>query len=319
MLASSPQNIRFNGTGRAYVADAGGGNLVDLGELEALNFSQQVSTTKMKSTRNAARATILEAETERESSLSFGLREMTEENLKMALLGSAINTDNQAAGHVFQGSKTWVADHYIDLGHLDVFSTKISHGTVSNGPFVIGDTVTGGTSNATGKAAYVGSGFLELVNVSGTFVPGETITSTTKSATVNGVEKLEDLVITNEGGTTRRLQGTDYSLDPDYGYVRKLGAIGLADTDKVSYDYGVVERKYIWGLSAGSVEKKFIFVADKDDYGPRQRWTFHKVKVNLNGEFPLIGEGAQILQVSGSVLADTSQPSGQEYYKLEIM
>jgi hypothetical protein len=319
MLASSADNIRFNGTGRAYVADVGGTSFLDLGEMEALTFSQTVSTTKIKSTRNAARATILEAESERESGLSFGLREMTEDNLKIALLGSAINTDNQSASYVYQTTKTWASDLYIDLGHLNIFSTKLSHGTVTNGPFTVGLTVTGGTSSATGKVAYVGSGFVEIVQKSGTFVAGETITSTTISAVLSGVEKLEDPVITDSTGATRRVNGTAYSVDPDYGYIRKLSTGSLADSDKVSYDYEAVTKKYIYGLSAGSVEKKFIFVADKDDYGPRQRWTFHKVKLNLNGEFSLIGEGAQILQVSGSVLADTTQASGQEYYKLEMM
>lgn len=319
MLASSPNNIRFNGTGRAYVAEVAGTSFDDLGELESLSYQASTSSTKLKSTRNAARATILEVPNETEASLSFGMREVTEENLKMALLGSAINSDNQAASSVYQTTKTWASDLYIDLGHMNVFSTKLSHGTVTNGPLVVGEVITGGTSSADGKIAYVGSGFVELVDVSGTFVAGETITVTTKSATVIGVETLEDLVITDSTGATRRVQGTDYTIDPDYGYVRKLSTGALSDADKVSYDYEAVTRKYMYGLSAGSVTKKLIFVADKDDQGPRQRWTFHKVQINLNGDFPLIGEGAQILQVTGTVLSDTTQPSGQEYYKLEIM
>lgn len=319
LLASSPNNIRFNGTGRAYAGTVAGTSFNDLGELEGLSYQASTSSTKLKSTRNAARATILEVPNETEASVSFGMREVTEENLKMALLGSTVNTDNQAASYVYQTTKTWVSDLYLDLGHINVFSTKVSHGSVTNGPFAVGDVVTGGTSSATGKIAYVGSGFLELIQVSGVFAAAETITSTTKSATVSGVEKLEDVVITDSAGTTRRVQGVAYTIDPDYGYVRKLSTGSLADTDKISYDYEAVTRTYFYGLSAGSVTKKLIFVADKDDQGPRQRWTFHKVQINLNGDFPLIGEGAQILQVTGTVLADTTQPSGQEYYKLEIM
>ena len=70
-------------------------------------------------------------------------------------------------------------------------------------------------------------------------------------------------------------------------------------------------------MRAGSVELKVVAVSDKDDLGPRQRWTFHRVKIALNGEFPLIGEGVQVLQVQGSVIADSTQPAGQEYFKLE--
>jgi len=318
-LASNPANIRYNGTGRAYVADVGGSGLLDLGEMENLTFSQSVSTEKMKSTRNAARATILEAESERECSLSFGLREMTEENLKIALLGSAVNTQNQAAGSVFQDAPTFADDLYIDLGHLNVFITKVT-GAVT-GSLAVGDTLTGDASGATCKIAYLGSGYVLLVQLSGTVQVGENLEETpdTNYITVSGVEKLEDVCVTSSDGSALRVNGTDYSVDPDYGYVRKLSAGSIAAGDVVSYDYEAVDRKYLWGLSAGSVEKKFVFVSDKDDRGPRQRWTFHRVRINLDGDFPLIGEGAAILSVGGSVMADTTQPSGQEYYKLEMM
>ena len=320
-LATSVDNIRYNGTGRAYVAEVGSDHPgVDLGELENLTFSVSVTTEKLKSTRNAARATILEVETEREGSLSFGLREQSEENLQMALLGSAVNTLNQSAGSVDATSITWAADSFLDLGHLDVYSIKLSHGTVTNGPFTVGLTVTGGTSSATGKIAYVGTGFIEVAGGNrGTFVAGETITSTTISATLSGVESLEDVIVTDTTGATRRVQGTDYSIDPDYGYIRELSAGTVADTDDISYNFSAVSKKYLWGMSAGSVTKKFTFVTDPSDQGPRQRWTFHKVQVNLSGDVSLIGEKQSVLDCKGSVLADTTQSSGQEYYKTEMM
>ena len=320
-LASNVENIRYNGTGRVYVADVGSSNPgIDLGELENLTFNCKVSTEKLKSTRNAARATILEVETDREATVSFGLREQSEENMMMALLGSAVNTLNQAAGSVDATTKTWVADEYVDLGHLNVYSNKLSHGTVTDGPFAVGDTVTGGTSSATGKVAYVGSGFVEVAGGNrGTFAAGETITSSGKSAVLSGVEKLEDVIITSADGATRRVQGTDYSIDPDYGYVRQISTGGLIDADEVSYNYEAVDKKYVWGMSAGSVTKRLTFVTDPSDQGPRQRWTFHRVQINLNGDINLIGEKQAVLSCTGSVLADTTQLAGQEYYKTEMM
>lgn len=320
-LASNIDNIRYNGTGRAYVNTVGAsGPGVDLGELENLTFNCSVSTEQLKSTRNAARATILEVETERNAEVSFGLREQSSENLQMALLGSAVNTLNQSAGSVDATSVTWVADSFIDLGHLDVSSIKLSHGTVTNGPFTLGLTVTGGTSSATGKIAYVGTGYIEVAGGNrGTFVAGETITSTTISATLSGVETLEDVIVTDTTGATRRVQGTDYSIDPDYGYIRELSTGTVADSDDISYNYAAVNKKYLWGMSAGSVTKKFTFVTDPSDQGPRQRWTFHKVQINLNGDVSLIGEKQSVLSCKGSVLFDTTQASGQEYYKTEMM
>lgn len=320
-LASNIDNIRYNGTGRAYVNTVGAaGPGVDLGELENLTFNCKVGTEKLKSTRNAARATILEVETEREATVSFGLREQSEENLQMALLGGNVNTLNQSAGSVDAVTITWVSDAFVDLGYLNVYYNKLSHGTVTNGPFAVGDTVTGGTSSATGKVAYVGSGYVEVAGGNrGTFVAGETITSSTKSATLSGVEKLEDVIVTDSTGATRRVQGTAYSIDPDYGYIRKLSTGTIADLDELSYNYEAVDKKYLWGMSAGSVTKKFTFVTDPSDQGPRQRWTFHKVQVNLSGDISLLGEKQSVLSCTGSVLADTTQASGQEYYKTEMM
>jgi len=322
-LASDADNIRYYGTGRTYAGEVGEESFDDLGELENINFALTVTIEKLKSTRNAARATIIEKETERDAVLTFGLREMTNENLKMTLLGSAINTDNQAASYVYQdaiGTDVDLEDDlYIDLGKLNVFSTKLT-GTIT-GELAVGDTVTGGTSEATGDIAFKAAGYIELVNVSGTFEVGEQVAETpdTNYITPTGIETLEDVVITKADGTERRVQGTDYSLDPDYGYIRKLSGGAIIDTDVISYDYEAVERSYIWGMSAGSVERKLIFVSDKDDNGVRQRWTFHKVNILLNGEFPLIGEGASVLAVTGTVLKDSDQASGQEYYKVETM
>jgi len=317
-LASNTGNIRFNGTGRVYVGAVGGSTLQILGELEDLNYSQEVSTEQLKSTQYASRAVIVETETERVASLAFGIREMSEENLKMALLGGNINTLNQSAGYIYQTTKAWTLEHFLDLGYLNVFITKIT-GTIT-GTFTLGSTVTGDVSAATGKICFIAAGYIILCNVSGTFVVGEDVEQTpgTIYITVSGIEELEDVCITDTAGTALRVNGTDYTVDPDYGYVRKDSA-SLLDTDKVSYDYEAVDRKYIWAMSAGSVEKKLVFVTDKDDIGPRQRYTFHKVKLNLNGDFPLIGEGAQILQVTATVLADTTQVTGQEHYKVEMM
>lgn len=318
-LTSNPANIRFNGTGRAYAGAVAGTSFDDLGELDGINFNVEVSTETLKSTRNASRGTILERETERNASLSFGLREMSNNNLKMVLLGSDIVAANQAAAGVFQEAKTFAADLYVDLGKVNVFVTKIT-GTIT-GSLAVADEVTGAISGATGKIAYVGADHVVLVNVSGTFQSGEKIeeTADTNYITAAGIETQEDVCITSAAGDARRVQGTDYTIDPDYGYVRQLSSGDMTGTDVVSYDHEAVDIDYFHGMSAGSVEKKIIFVTDKDDQGPRFRYTFHKVQINLNGEFPLLGDGASVLQVSGSVLKDTTQPSGQEFFKKEMM
>jgi len=319
-IASSADNIRYNGTGIAYAATVGSVNPgADLGELEGFSFNQSVTKSQLKSTRNAARGVILEAVDETTATLKFGLKEQTEENLKVALMAASVSSNNQVAGNVYQTTKAWVADEYVDLGKLNVFSTKLSHGEVTNGPFVVGETVAQSDPAASGKVAYVGSGFIEVVNVSGAFGAGETITADTKSATLSGVSTQLDVVITSSDGATRRVQGTDYTVEPKAGYVRKLTGGALVDADKVSFDYQAVTRKVLYGLSTNTVLRKVTFVTDPDDYGPRKRYTFHKVNLSPEGDMTLLGDGTEVLNVSGTVVRDTTQPSGQEYYTVEVM
>jgi len=70
---------------------------------------------------------------------------------------------------------------------LDVVDqhTKLSHGTVTDGPFQVGEDITGGTSAATGEVTQVESGYLMVKAVSGAFEDGETITGGTSSASAD--------------------------------------------------------------------------------------------------------------------------------------
>ena len=322
-LSPNADNIRYNGTGRAYQGAVAGSSFAQLGELENLNFAINQTTEKMKSTQNASRATILELVNEADGVITFGLREMTNENLKIALMASAINTLNQSAGYTYQDTIgtdiSLVDDEFVDTGFLNVYVIKIT-GTIT-GTLAVGDSVTQVSSGATGDIAFKGTNYIELVNVSGTFVVTQQVyeTQDTNYIIPSGVETKEDVVITDTTGATRRVQGTDYDVDPDYGYVRKISTGSIVDTDELSYNYEAVNKKYMHGFSASSVQKKLIFVSDKDDLGVRTRWTFHKVNILLNGDFPLIGDGAAILNVTATVLKDSNQASGEEFYKVETI
>lgn len=72
---------------------------------------------------------------------------------------------------------------------------RLFHGTVTNGPFVAGKTLTGGTSGAIANIGEVVSdtpwNFLVLTGVTGIFVAGETVTDDSvpvKSAALTSVE-----------------------------------------------------------------------------------------------------------------------------------
>jgi hypothetical protein len=322
-LETSADNIRYNGTGRVYVGTVAGSSLRDLGELDGFNFNMTVSTDKLKTTRSADRATILEKETERDAALSFGLQEQTEQNLLLALMGSSVSADDQSASYVSDTSVALVSDEYVDLGHVNVFVTQLT-GTIT-GSLDCGDSLTGDTSTATGDIAWTESGLVELVNVSGTFVSGEKVElDDSNYITVTGVTEAEDVVVVDSAvgsgtPTTRYVQGTDYSLDADYGYLRLLSDGSITSPAYVSYDYEAVTVNYFYGMSAATVQKKVVMVTDQDDNGIRNRITFHKVNVKMNGDWSLIGDGPATIPIEGTVVKDTSQSSGQEYFKIETM
>jgi hypothetical protein len=66
-------------------------------------------------------------------------------------------------------------------------------GAVTNGPYVVGETITGGTSGATAVVRVVGSGFLDVDTVVGTFQNAETLTGGTSGATAAESGTLIDL------------------------------------------------------------------------------------------------------------------------------
>jgi hypothetical protein len=62
------------------------------------------------------------------------------------------------------------------------YHTKLAHGSVSGGPFTVGETVTGGTSAATGVVTQVEAAYLMVKTVTGVFEDAETITGGTSGA-----------------------------------------------------------------------------------------------------------------------------------------
>ncbi|MBU4526553.1 MAG: hypothetical protein KUA37_02020 [Desulfomicrobium sp.] len=320
ILSSSPDNIRYNGTGRAYAQEEGAPGWEDLGEIDSFNFNTSISTTKLPTKRQASRATILEVEDEREATLSFTLLEETPHNLDMAEIGSGWNDDNQLPGYSDLREIAAVPDKYVELGFYDVHLHRISHGTVTGGTFQVGETVTIGTSTA--RIVWAGNGYVEVVNPSGA-LPGSGVMTGGMSdaeATVSGSARLEDVCVVDAASPTKRyVQGADYTLDPDYGMLRVLSEGSMSGNPHVAHSHPAITRQYNWMFSGGTKNYRIKFVTDKDDRGKRHVITFNKVNAKQDGDKVMIGDGVSGTPITGTVLADTSKPGGQEYYKREIM
>lgn len=321
--ASSFNNMRMNGTGRLYISDVGATDPgVEVGEIDGLSDSISVSEDKIYSNRTAGKVVIGTVANETEASLSFGAREQTEFNLQMGYQAGAASDSSQLAGALDAVEKTLVEGAYLDMGKTDCFLTRLTIGAVTGGPFVAGETVTGGTSTATGKVAWTETGLLELINVTGTFVVGETLTggTSTASAAIATVNKVNDMVVTNNAATptTRYELGTDYDLDADYGYIRKASGSTIAAAVFISADHAAMTKHTIHAMSAQGTEKRLVFVSDKNDKGRRMRYTYHRVSLTLNGEAQKIGSGEQVIPIQGTIMADTSKPTGQQFISVEV-
>ncbi len=62
---------------------------------------------------------------------------------------------------------------------------QLNHGSVTGGPYQVGETITGGTSGETAVVKEVGSGYLLIAAQSGTFTASETLTGGTSGATAS--------------------------------------------------------------------------------------------------------------------------------------
>jgi hypothetical protein len=69
------------------------------------------------------------------------------------------------------------------------------HGTVTNGPWVVGDMVTGGTSGHTGTIVEVGYGYIVVSGINGKFERDEAISYSSRSATLSNVEQAYPLTV----------------------------------------------------------------------------------------------------------------------------
>ena len=98
----------------------------------------------------------------------------------------------------------------------------IEHGAVTSGPFVIGDTLTGGTSGATANVVGVGAGFLQI-------------------DTIIGGPFAKDEVITGSGGATATVTSAGELNQRRFAYIqfKDFADAFIPDATLVSFTYEV--------------------------------------------------------------------------------
>ena len=197
--------------------------------------------------------------------------------------------------------------------------TRLEHGTVAGGTFAPGSSVVGSTSSATATVAYVTDGVLECVNVRGTFVPGEEIAASAIKATLQGIARVADVVLTDKASapTVRYRQGVDYDLNARTGLLRVRESCS-ADTVFLTADCESSDEQLVDALTASDVTGELLFVGQPDQ-GPGLVVQCWKVTLSLNGEVGLISEELASIPMTGEVLADDLNHPESPFFRVRYL
>lgn len=293
----------------------------DLGNAPSFGFTVALEKLEHFSSRGGLKSKDKSIISQVTPSCAFSLDEITNDNLSLLTLGD-INTVTQAAGSAIDEVVNVKLGFRQTLAKRKVGTTTLSHGTVTNGPFVVGDTVTGGTSTATGKVTVVGSGFLKVAVASGTFGAAETITSATKTTTTNAAPVFVPGVISVKDGATNLITytaGTDYLVDTSVKddligriYFPEGSTIVDASTVKITYGYSASTYKQIAAFKQTQVAGFLRFVSDNPAGGNRelQIWS---VSLTPTGDTAMIGDGWATIGFAGEILKDAANHPDSPY------
>ena len=116
-------------------------------------------------------------------------------------------------------------------------------------------------------------GDLECVGVSGSFMPGEPLSAADVHATVRGVSRVADVVLTDKASAplVRYRQGIDYDVNVRSGLLRVREGCS-AETVYVSADCEACDARLVEALTASDVTRELLFVGQPDS---RDRvWSF---------------------------------------------
>ncbi len=330
-FASNPDNYTL---GRGCIFFDNGTGERELGNAPEFNIGVDVDLIEHFSSKSGLRIKDKRVVNELTPTLSFILDEINRENVADAFLAD-IETVVQSASDESRLDQTVACNRYLDMATgvqehevdaRDIGNRVLLHGTVAGGPFVAGETVTGGTSGATAVVLRVDVGSLVVDAPGGTppFVDAETITGGTSAATapvsvpVSPVAPLvaigdgtffdnRDVVVVDSAtGLVFGVLGTDYELKSRQGLVRILPTLAFiadgADAD-VFFRQAAATYESIKGFAKTELEGFMRFVSDVP-VGNNVEVKIWRANIILDGETAFIGEDFSQLSFTGEILGD---------------
>lgn len=304
-MTASPQTRNYlYGKGELFFRAVGSEGYDHLGNAPAFTISLTEEKLEHFSSMSGTKTKDLQLVTQKGATVAFTLEEFTTGNILRAFKGAAVAKQMQAAATVSGQSVSANKGLYTFVGKEKLGFTRLEHGTVTGGTFAPGSSVVGSTSSATATVAYVTDGVLECVNVRGTFVPGEEIAASAIKATLQGIARVADVVLTDKASapTVRYRQGVDYDLNARTGLLRVRESCS-ADTVF---------------LTASDVTGELLFVGQPDQ-GPGLVVQCWKVTLSLGGEVGLISEELASIPMTGEVLADDLNHPESPFFRVRYL
>ncbi len=330
-FATNPDNYTL---GRGCIFFDNGTGERELGNSPEFNIGVDVDLIEHFSSKSGLRVKDKRVVNELTPTMSFILDEINRENIADAFLADIESVSQTQAGDLTKLAQAADCNRYIDLAtgiqdhELDqrnVGLQRLLHGTVAGGPFVVGETVTGGTSSATAVVLRVDVGSLVVNTVAGgPFVDAETITGGTSTATApvsvpvtaptNHVAfgdgtflDTTDVVITDTAtGLIFLVKGVDYTVKHKQGLVLILaGLTAVPDGTSVDIDFARLAALYesIKGFAKTELEGFLRFISDVP-VGNNLEVKIWRANIILDGETAFIGEDFSQLSFTGEILAD---------------
>jgi hypothetical protein len=302
----------------------------DLGNAPAFAINLDLEQLEHFSSRRGLRAKDKEVTLQITPAVNFTLDEVNVENIRLIYLA---DSDTIVQGEAFStGTFDLKLNRWFSLdngappfeGFRKIGLQAAFHGTVTTGPFVVGETITGTTSGATAVVVRVDSSSLVVDTIGGTppFVDLETITGGTSTATAplalaasllvsgntaivsSGLTHVSTDTVLLDSGTPLVL-GTDYTVDSVTGRVKILPGSAVAVDTTITWNEFHLAVTYvrIKTFADTNLEGFLRFVSDNAT-GPNQELRVWRVNLQPDGDIAYIGDDFSTLTFTGEILVD---------------
>lgn len=319
-MTASPQTRNYlYGKGELFFRAEGSEGYDHLGNAPAFTINLTEEKLEHFSSMSGTKTKDLQLVTQKGATVAFTLEEFTTGNVLRAFKGAAVAKQMQDAETVTGMAVSANKGLYTLIGKEKLGFTRLEHGAVTSGPFTAGSSVTGSTSSATATVAYAEEGALACVNVRGTFVPGEQIAASSAKATLRGVARVADVVLTDKAAspTVRYRLGEDYDLNVRTGLLRVRESCS-AETVYVTADCEACDAQLVDALTASDVTGELLFVGQPDQ-GPGMVVQCWKATLSLGGEVGFISEELASIPMTGEVLADDLNHPESPFFRVRYL